>query len=528
MEDLLINLLVGFLKLVYYGFRGVYRVIARMFGALERLGDEELARRRGVRNGSEAPRESGAAKKATPVAKPQLTKRQAAALFTDLIAPTQKLIDRAAARRELAAQRAATLRFVSTLALVEERLAAIIPLLKRAEGQRGTYLRFLGREEALVEIVEAFIEQRRGPLRDLLGDTDALANAAYAPIVEFCRNRGIPLSSDRAATVVGADKLFFLSVDDPSGLAAVVLPAAFGTEIETWPAIAHEIAHDFFRSVDGLGPQLRSVLQIGSDCRVAQVRHGRVDVAEVAKRATAAWMEELFADAFGVMMMGPAYVQTMAASFGSPQDPTRALAMMPADDGKAFEEHPPGHVRVVAGCRLLGLMGYGKIADELENRWRKQHGEPDAVFAPTDQQRWISVPEALVLDRAASVGTALYMTGLPALRGQPLRSIAGLDFGPREHQQALRIAERFGRSQTARVGDARVLVAGAVLATTAAPNRATAIYTLAREAIIGVDSPRMELPSGDAEAGPLGVVDATALREAIILGELLAMPVSRR
>src|SRR6185369_13228326 len=97
---------------------------------------------------------------------------------------------------------------------------------------------------------------------ELLGDADALAEACYRPIVDYCDQRAIKLISDRTATAIGGDKLFILRFDDPSGLAPIVLPANWSTEIGWWPALAHEIGHDFFNSVANLELELRKELRL--------------------------------------------------------------------------------------------------------------------------------------------------------------------------------------------------------------------------------------------------------------------------
>ncbi len=528
--EIVIWILVALVKVIAAIVRGFFRLL---IGISRRLGAP--AQRQASRTSEPARLSAPAAHK---LAAPAAPTRLAESIVAALVARGTELVTTARALGKLADDRAATRRFTDTLAALATRGEALITRIRRADGTHASFDRELGREETMLAILDAMVSERRGPLVELLGDTDALAGASYAPIVEFCARRAIPLSSDRAATIVGGDKLFFLSVDEPTGLAAIVLPESFTSELMTWPAIAHEIAHDFFHSVSGLPAELRRAAGLGTELRLPPAPQGSnqrsVDlfVAQIAARATSAWMEELFADAFGTMMLGPAYIETMSESFASPDEPGRALAMMTDEEHGAprYEEHPPGHVRVVLACRLLGRMGHGKEADRLEAAWRARHGEPELVYAPMIGGRWLAIPEGPVLDRAELVGRALYLTGLACLRGQPLRSIAGLDFGPRESEQAKRIAEKFSSLRPVRTGDPRLLVAGAVLATVAHPGRASAIYALAREAIVGVDAPTRATQAGvETELqGPLGPIDATALREALILGELLAAPSARR
>jgi hypothetical protein len=170
-------------------------------------------------------------------------------------------------------------------------------------------------------------------------------------------------------------------------------------------------------------------------------------------------------------------------------------------------------------------MGYGAEADRLEASWRRRHGNPESVYVPLADERYISIPEEPVLSEAARVGEALYMKGLRSLREQPLRSIAGLDFGPREHEQAKRVSERLLRGRAPDVVDPRVLVAGAVLARVAVPARRGDLYTLARMAMAGfVDDDDDDDATPGVPVAGIGVVDATAVREALILDALLSPP----
>ncbi|MEO6954644.1 MAG: hypothetical protein ABI321_22790 [Polyangia bacterium] len=513
MDELLIGLVVGIVKLNVWLVRGVYRILRGIVRAVA------------TRLGGVTPQRREIAVARMKRAAPALPARAKAVDYRPRVV---QHLDLSRALRELCDTQRNTRRFAPTLDGVIARAEKLASKLRIDSNMTVEQRLRLDGDESLRAIVRDLVEERRGSLAGLLDDTDALANASYAPIVEYCKQRDIALTSDRAATAIDGDKLFFMSIDDPAGLATIVLPSSFSTEISTWPAIAHEIAHDFFRSVGGLPQQLRAQLALGTNVALLGPEDGKASVGTIAERAVAAWMEELFADAFGTMMLGPAYLHTMMRSFASPDEPERALAMAYEGEKKrpVYEAHPPGHVRVVAGCRLLGRMGYGKEADALEATWRKLHGNPTSVYSALADGRWVRVPEDVVLDRAAEVGTSLYMQGLDCLRGQPLRSVAGLDFGPREHEQARRIGDRLAAGRPIDVKDPRLLVAGAVLGTVAMPKRAASIYALARNAIEGVDEPEAELALRDDVAG--FEVGPAAAREAFLAGVLLGPPVSRR
>jgi hypothetical protein len=510
--ELLIAIVVGLFKLVRFIFRLWFRLL---FGGLRLL----FPRARPPAATRAAPMRTAA-----PQSAKALPARMPTSAATAMDAPLRAVLNMAEAEARRCAAEEANRPFVVTLEQVIARARQTIgrPVTDAAalEARR----RLVEQLAALVEMVEAMTQQRRDPaLLDLLGDADALADACYRPIVEHCRRRGIRLSSDRARTILGGDKLFFFSVDDPTGLATIVLPTAWATQIGWWPALAHEIAHDFYRSVAGLDAELTRRLRLVPG-RVADERAGTRAI----EPAVAAWREELFADAFGTMMLGPAYVHTMSWVFGAPARPIEVCAALPDGEG-GYEEHPPRHVRVVCAARLLGAMGYGAEGDALEAAWRRRHKEPRRVLLPTAGGRWLALDDEMVIERAGEVGTALYETGFDVLAGVPLRSLTGLDFGPREHQLAIAVRDALIARQRPKVRDARLVITGSVLAWIAAPGDAARIYAAARDLIEGVGAPRQfAAPAAGIADGGAAEIDAAAWRDAVVLDAILQSPRLRR
>ena len=103
----------------------------------------------------------------------------------------------------------------------------------------------------VVDEVALLVQQRQDPtLRAELGDADALAEACYAPIIEFARTRGLALTCsgrDRA----GDFDLGIWTGFIPTPIAPIFLPTDFFARAAWWPAIAHEIGHDFLASSPG-------------------------------------------------------------------------------------------------------------------------------------------------------------------------------------------------------------------------------------------------------------------------------------
>jgi hypothetical protein len=222
------------------------------------------------------------------------------------------------------------------------------------------------------------------------------------------------------------------------------------------------------------------------------------------------------------MMLGPAYLHTMAAIFGAPDQPARVCAVAP--NGARYEEHPPGHVRVVCAARLLGQMAYGKEGDDLERAWRQRHNQPDRLFFPATTGEWMAVADEPVIQRASAVGTALYATGLTALAGAPLRSIPGLDFGPREHARAKEVKAALAAGRRPMLRDPRLLIAGAVLAWYERTDDRARIYRVTRDCIEGISGEPRRAATAAEPAQADQPLDADVLRDAILLDLVLSPP----
>jgi hypothetical protein len=537
--ELLFAIIAGIYKIIRFFVRGIFRALGALVGMARRAQGGEVARaREPVRVGRAEPAPAIAEiAKATiarlPAAAPAQLAPQAVKDLEKQLAAIADEADGDVARTENEPHNQP---FVPTLRAIAKRARETARTLRSAgasalatqAGQLAIARAAAVELEALLEIVKLLAQQRRQPeLLALLAPSDALAAACYQPIVDFCSSRRIPLASDRTATALDGDKLYLLRVDDPSGLALIVLPGAWSTELVWWPAIAHEIGHDFYGSVRGLDGELRRRLRLPASGSCALPRTARLTTADL-DAAVGAWQEELFADAFGTMMLGPAYVTSMSTIFARPNRPEEACAAQRS--GALFEEHPPGHVRVACACRLLADMGYGADADRLLAAWRARHHQPDRIYLPSSGGNWLALAEEQVVERAYAVQETLYRTGLDALLGVPLRSIPGLDLGPREHEEARRVREALASGRRIPIRDPRLVIAGAALAWVELPDKAAVIFRAAREAALRT-RPLPTIPDLDRETRNLdGPLDGELIRDAIILDALLTprVPTFRR
>jgi hypothetical protein len=514
------------LKLIFLILKGLFKLadwlLTNLFRLLTHLVRRARRRLRAEPAPVPAPAKLAKATRAAPSADRAPAERLAGKLRE--LAKRARELEARCAREPLCAPLLPTLRDA-----VLPRLDAALADVRRATGSTnlrpiassGAYL------DALLQLLARMADQRRDEgLEELVDDADTLAEACYQPVVDYCRTNDVPLSSNRAATVFGDDCSPWLGrIDDPTGLAILHLPLQWLAEVHRWPAIGHEVGHDFYDSVAGLDAEVllrHGLVEAAADARV--VDGSRDFTMRDVDRIVANWRHELVADAFGAMMFGPAYVVTTAAIFARPDAPLETLTVDVSESGETYEVHPPGHVRVAAVCRLLARMGYGSLGVGLEQRWRAQHGEPEGIMLPMPGG-WLRVPDEPFLDRAVALTASLYQEGFSALREIPLASMPGFDFGPREHEAALGARDAFLEGAPPPLQDARLLIAGAVLAWAERPQDGLRLLGAARLAV-GKLPLRVSGAEGIAAGG--GASRQELVRDAFLLDLLLSPPVSAR
>lgn len=388
------------------------------------------------------------------------------------------------------------------------------------------------------DAVEHFIAQRRRPdLREAVGDADALAMACYEPVLHFARINRVPLTSAHPVALLTPFDMSTWVGFIPTGVAPLFLPPTFFEDIRWWPAVAHEIGHDFLAATPGLDTRLRMQLGLPSEAagtRLIDVHAGGgVPIRELV-RVQGAWFEEIFCDLFGTMMLGPAYGYSMASLFAEPDAPVRVITAYRSADGRGYDTHPPRHLRVLLCARALRLMGEDEAADEIVDEWTAVHGDQPALWLPTTRAT-VGVPTEIMVELGDQIITALYREGLDGLDGHSLSDIPGLDHGPHQAAEARRACDQLLAGRAPVSQRARAVVAGAVLAWRREPGNQARFIALARQAIVGVTETRRDLHAGvhsDAYArDPLAAGGARrqqALREAFLLHTMLAPPPSVR
>ena len=247
--------------------------------------------------------------------------------------------------------------------------------------------------------------------------------------------------------------------------------------------IGHEIGHDVEQELG---------LTAAMEAHLARVLQPVGDPERAFAWTT--WRAELFADLYGVLCTGPAFVSAMADLLAS--DPLRI-----ADEARSPETwsaHPPASLRMRGLTHALGLLDFEDEAQALREAW-------EMTFPPAGGDPFIAdVP---------TVVDALWHGEYEQLGG-PLHS--AITFSVAQQRDATGVARTVLAAMEPQAGDIRCLIAGARLAFDAnpegfrspPPGKPTAQGRILRRVLdLRDDEPRNEEigrapgPAADREAG---------------------------
>jgi len=386
--------------------------------------------------------------------------------------------------------------------------------------QEATVLRGL---ESLLRHLKTMAQQRMYGGSSFLADADKMADACYAPILELARAQGLDLKTSQPVAVIGDWDLSIVPRFASTRVAPLRLPVGFEHSVWRWPAIAHEVAHDFYYSLDRLEPDLHTRLGLPQEVELP-MSSAEVDGAWV-RGLFGAWLSEIFADVVGTVSLGPAYVETMRRAFRSSGSPQQTAAIL--QDGSLIDEHPPARLRLYMASRVLHHLGRHEEADALFEQWERDHPDVRLYYLPLGGQ-WVGLADDALHSIADSIIDTLVQRPWPELEGFHLLSIPGLAYLHAEHAEVERITDVLARGQSVDA-DIRWIMAAAVLAAAAQPALHDQILQTARGSIAGIGFEKAEAVSKRARrrAGTIGEELVASLRhpdaieEAIILGAAL-------
>jgi hypothetical protein len=384
--------------------------------------------------------------------------------------------------------------------------------------------------EELARYLETMARQRTGSRASLLADADRMADACYAPILEHARVQGLDLRTSTPVTLTGDWGLSIVPRFASTRVAPLRLPQGFDRDVFRWPAIAHEVAHDFYYSLDSIEAGLHERLSLPYE--VAVPASERDLSPRWLRDLFGPWMSEVFADTLGTIMLGPAYVEAMRRAFRKPGSAQRTAAVF-QDEG-LIDEHPPDRLRLYMATRVLHYLGRHDEADSIWERWEDDHPDVRFYYLPL-AGNWIGLADDNLHGIADDVVDTLLERPWPELEGFQLLNVPGLAYLHGEHATVERLAGLLGRGDPVDA-DPRWVIAAAVFATAAQPALTDTIRDAAARSIRGVDEPEQERRRSRRALAPRSIAtelrnsprSPTALIEAITLASTLGDRLPRK
>jgi hypothetical protein len=156
-----------------------------------------------------------------------------------------------------------------------------------------------------------------------------------------------------------------------------------------------------------------------------------------------AWAEESFADLWGTLTLGPAFVNSLMDFLAD--DPNKVNSEVSA----AKDKYPTSDLRIRLCLRVLERMGFDKVAETLTAEWGRQYGRD-------------GMPAGYAQD-AAAVADAVLDASFSSLGGAgPLLNLPNLRFKADDDNYSLEGADERGRGRPAKSANTvRRLVAAA-------------------------------------------------------------------
>ncbi len=363
----------------------------------------------------------------------------------------------------------------------------------------------------------------------VMADAESIADASIAPFQQFADFHDIPFVHQQAvclpAALVGGEAAWIGLLG--LGVPVVFVPTDFSTDLYRWPSIAHELGHVILRAVPGLHDEMRRVTGWTARPDVLRVERGRIAGSPL--QAWSAWSEELFADAFTVLMLGPAALYGFEAVFANPDDPATVLQARAANG--RYAPHPPAHLRLHLSAFLLEEMGFIEEGRSAARSWNRLHGFPDVLDAEDPDMPSLLLPLSdgrmvgMNLDAAFQRGTHALREWLTSqyvsLAGHGVMAIPGFDLPPGHWARVKRLANQLQVGATPHA-DGRSLLAAAILAGSKTGAQVQTIARAVQAAIIGRGESSRRSSARHTPAGP----DSTAslLVDALLLQEILERP----
>lgn len=358
-----------------------------------------------------------------------------------------------------------------------------------------------------------------------LAAADRLAEACYRPLLSFASHRFEAPDREAISFIASRDHMDLRSFG-AAGLTAIALPDAFPDRLSGWAMVASEVGRDFLESVQGLKWELRNRFGLPDRYPVPFASRGYLSEEEVLL-PFGPWMEVLFGDLIGSLLLGPAYARALSELLANPRNPSAVVAVGVTADGAFYSNEPPAQLRIAMAVGVMDDLGETEEQAAIWQAWNERHGWPRVLYLPTRVEGWIEAPLSAFSDMAEGVADLMLLEPLGALGDQSLDGVPGLAFS--EMQQA-----RIEQVKTAALGsgdgsaaDPRALLGGVLAAEQEAPHQAQGLLRWLQRTLAPEASPykRPRPQSVVSARGDAGDDDlASAVRDAIMLDAILTRP----
>lgn len=265
----------------------------------------------------------------------------------------------------------------------------------------------------------------------------------------------------------GAQAYYTLPTAVKRPLAIIHMPRAALNNVWRWTVLSHETGHDIFFCINNLAGEIKALVTYVVERelslrgrpyitgRSALEVNGPAEMEHFGVLLWRAWVNEIYADVFSILMCGPAFIYTMQELVGF--DNVGEWKNGP-------DEHPLPLVRNFINIMALRQLGLAGEADRLERRVRL-YAPPVRELIWVDSQKRIAARASLdiMLLLAERVTDAILHTPLISLNNHSLRQI--INFNPEDLEIIMLLANSLiDKMPPPAIFEARHLVAAAQLA----------------------------------------------------------------
>ncbi|MBU1023437.1 hypothetical protein KKB99_04020 [bacterium] len=289
-----------------------------------------------------------------------------------------------------------------------------------------------------------FAQRFSGIYDDVLQVTDVIAHDLFKYFATHTRLKEARSRYSRGTiplTFLGKSEDYYITYthDMEHPIAVISIPQGRVSSVWNWLAIPHEIGHNIFAHYIDFESELWGKIN-----RLLQKGRFRINLLDFSSKISGKkimqtiwrfWLDELVADVFGVLFTGPAFVMSRHSDSVQAAEEMGGidLAIWNLDEME-MSRHPTASIRPLLGSKMLRILGFEDIGDELDERWfeicRQYSSTGDLLWVnetPDGVKKLFTIPIDEML-RSFDIIIPEILTGsLKCLGGESLMNIIRFD-----------------------------------------------------------------------------------------------------